>query len=328
MGGGYPYMFCLYSGFLKDIIIENNTITGPGNKLGLFTYNATIRNNTLSTSFRTFGIAGNIIIENNKNFDPNNFNSIYSLESEIGNSIHPDYLSYEQVKEIGVNFKFNNNETGLSANFTNFEDLTKNDYMKIEISGNKLRKAVVTAYGIKDFEFDPEQFNYETSSQAQMVRGAHYVNPSTPRAWGHGYFEEGEVMFESMEKLGVIGGKYFNDESFNGIENFEQYNRRNWACFADRNGIKSIKMVCTKAGYMPDGCNHYFNDCDTAAEIGVQVAKGAYIYSDTSLYYVLNEEKATINEIPTHKNGIKEYDGGLKVAYIGELAQYELIYEK
>ena len=103
-------MFNLYSGFLKDITIENNTITGPGNKLGLFTYNATIRNNTLSTSFRTFGVAGDIIIENNKNFDPNNFNPIYSLESGIGNSIHPDYLSYEQVKEIGVNFKFNNNE--------------------------------------------------------------------------------------------------------------------------------------------------------------------------------------------------------------------------
>ena len=51
----------------------------------------------------------------------------------------------------------------------------------------------------------------------QMVRGAHYTSPSTPRAWGCGYFNEGEVMFKDMQKLGVIQGAFYNEEKFNGI---------------------------------------------------------------------------------------------------------------
>ncbi len=314
---------------MNGILIENNTIIGPGNKLGLFCQNVTIRNNTLATNFRTFGIAGKILVENNKNYNPDNFNPYFTLETDIsGNIFNESYIQYEEAKKIGLDFKYLNNESGLDANFTNFEDLSKNSYMKVQIKGNKLRKCTVTGYGLENFEFDPNQFNYATSSQLQMVRGAHYTSPSTPRAWGYGYFNEGEVMFENMQKLGVIQGKYYNDESFNGIENFKQYNNNNWACFADRNKIKSIRMICTKAGYMPSGSNYYFVNQDTAAEIGAQVAKGAYIYSDTSLYYVLNDEKVTIKEIPTHKNGVKEYDGGLKVAYIGELAQYKLVMEK
>lgn len=323
-------MLNVYSSFMNGILIENNTIIGPGNKLGVFCQNVTIRNNTLATNFRTFGLAGTVTIENNKNYNPDNFNSFFTLETGIsGNVFNESYIQYEEAKKIGLDFKYLNNESGLDANFTNFEDLSKNSYMKVQIKGNKLRKCTITGYGLENFEFDPNQFNYATSSQLQMVRGAHYTSPSTPRAWGGGYFNEGEVMFTDLEKLGVIQGAFYNEEKFNGIENFKQYNNYNWGCFADRQKIKSIKMVCTKAGYMPSSSNYGFVNLDTYyAQENIKFAKGSYLYTDDNLYYVLNDEKLSVEEIPTHTEGIKEYKNGLKLAYIGPIAKYKLVIEK
>lgn len=329
-GGGYPYLFNCYSSFMNGILIENNTIIGPGNKLGVFCQNITIRNNTLATNFRTFGVAGKILVENNKNYNPDNFNPYFTLETDIsGNIFNESYIQYEEAKKIGLDFKYLNNESGLDANFTNFEDLSKNSYMNVQIKGNKLRKCSVTGYGLENFEFDPSQFNYATSSQLQMVRGAHYTSPSTPRAWGGGYVNEGEVMFTGLEKVGVIQGAFYNEEKFNGIENFKQYNNYNWAVYASRNGIKSLKMVCTRSGYMPSSSNYGFVNLDTYyAQENIKFAKGAYLYTDDNLYYVLNDEKLSVEEIPTHTSGVKEYKNGLKLAYIGPIAKYKLVMEK
>ena len=88
-------------------------------------------------------------------------------------------------------------------------------------------------------------------------------------------------------------------------------------------------MVCTQAGYMPDGCNYGFENCDTYyLQEGIKFAKGAYLYTDDNLYYVLNEESLSVEETPTHTEGVKEYSNGLKLAYIGPICKYELVMEK
>ena len=320
-GGGYPYGFELYSGFLKDVTFENNYLANGNNKLGLMTQNAKIINNTMSTAFRTFGICGDIIFENNKRID-GNFNPCWSHENSKGNNIQDEYLTYDQVKKIGCRVVYKNNESGFTGNFTNFEDLSANNYMSFEISGNKLQKIGVTLFGIDNVEFNPEQFNQEYVAQTKFVKGCRFTNPMYIGTLGGGFYKKGETIVENMQKLGVIGGQYWNDR--NGIEDFNRYNGCNWGAFADRNNIEKIDMICTQDGYVPDCGKYYFTDSDNYFEAEREVGEGTYVYTDDNLYRIVQSGKLG-KEMPDHTSGI-ETNGTAKLAYVCKLAKYELKY--
>ena len=194
--------------------------------------------------------------------------------------------------------------------------------MSFEISGNKLQKIGVTLFGIDNVEFNPEQFNQEYVAQTKFVKGCRFTNPMYLGTLGGGFYKKGETIVENMQKLGVIGGQYWN--SRNGIEDFNKYNGCNWAAFAGWNNIERIDMICTQDGYVPDCGKYYFTDSDNYFEAEREVGEGTYVYTDDNLYRIVESGKLG-KEMPDHTSGI-ESNGTAKLAYVCKLAKYELKY--
>lgn len=330
VGGGYPYGFELYSGMSSGITFENNRLCNVSVKPGYFTNNFTFANNYMTSTIRTFGLAGTIRIENNKSYE----NSLRDLWSHESNNYYDDFISMEKAKENRIKVIFKNNDCFFGANFNNFAEPEKDmaEYFDFDINNNEIRKTFLTAFNT-NLEIDLSKIKY--SGQQLIFNGVKSSSPYlTKEGFGIVKLREGQTVVKSLNKMGVIGGKAFKEDF---IENFNIYNGCNWGAYADRNGYTNIDLVCVEDGYLFGCCEYGFRyQCTHVKYLlnGIKAQDNAYICTDDDVYWT--EKGGKLFEVPTHKEGKKVYthttvneDGTtiedmIELFYIGKLGKFEL----
>ena len=329
IGGGYPYFFELYSGMGKDIVVEDNQFPGrAGFKCGYFSHNLTFRRNKGGIGLRTFGIAGNITLEDNKSYVENGYKGI--IWSHESNNYEADPLyTYDKVKEIGVHITVKNNEAGLHCKFSDPTNLSLNDFFTFDMEMPSTQTAKIHDYNHL-IEFDPTDIDFV--NQAIMFYGSRFTKPfeHSIMCGNLAYYKKGEVIAVNCQNWGVVGGDLYKNKL---IENFSIYNGCNWRCYADRNGYSNISIVCEEEGYLAGGCEYGFRENSTHISYiinnNLKLQDTAFVNTDDNLYYVTGSAK--LSEVPTHTEGTQEYtdvDGNtITLHYIGKVLKAKVICE-
>lgn len=332
VGGGYPYFFELYSGMGKDIVVEDNKFTGScGFKCGYFSENLTFKRNYGLRGLRTFGIAGNITLEDNKSLvdSPNYMGILWSHES---NNYATDPLyTYEKVKEIGVHVTIKNSEGALTCKFSEPTNTTLNDFFTFDLDLSPIQRASIYDFNHL-FEFDPN--NIDFINQVIRFYGARFTKPFENSIMGGSlaYYKAGEMIATNCQKWGVVGGDLYKNKLIP-EEEFTIYNGCNWACYANRNGYSKLSIVCEEEGYLAGACQYGFREqCTHMSYVinnSLTLQDTAFVCTDDNVYYVSGQGKLT--EIPTHTEGSREFTDAngnvLTLYYIGKVAKVKLICE-
>lgn len=79
----------------SDITFENNRLRNVNVKPGYFTNDFTFINNYMTSTIRTFGLAGTIRMENNTSYE----NSLRDLWSHESNNYYDDFIPMDKAKE-------------------------------------------------------------------------------------------------------------------------------------------------------------------------------------------------------------------------------------
>lgn len=309
-GGGYPYMFNCYSGYLQNITFENNYIGGSGNRLGIAAKDVYIKDNTAQTTFRIDNIYGDIL------FDNNTCESTSSQLLYINNSINPSSSIFSNEELCKLTFK--NNNGGINAFNMLFLPNIKN--IEVDISNNTTDFLKLNAFGCKKFNFNPSQMS--NSKPNFFVRGATFTNPSysfsqTPIVGG-AIYNVGDICTTNLyDTIALLPNSYY----YNLFDNLNKYSN-NIQRYFDANNIKEAGLKCTKSGYLPTVGGYGFRYDDTQFAINLKVQANAYIFTEDSLYLALNDGNLGDNP-PTHKSGT-ETNGNVNLMYICELGKVEL----
>ena len=329
VGGGYPYGFELYSGIGSDIAFENNQLHGVGVRPGYFTNNFTFVNNHMTSGIRTFGLAGTIRIENNTSYE----GSIRVLWNHESNNYQEDFISMDKAKENRIKVIYKNNDCFFGANLNNFIEPEKDmaRYFDFDVECEGIKVAAITGFN-SNLIIDPSKFNL-VGAQVRF-NGVQVSSPLTSKdtLWTI-YFKKEQIAIKSLNKMGILGGKFFKEEL---IENFTNYSY-NWNAYATRNNFANIDLICIEEGYLPGGCEFGFRECCTHVKYllnGVRAQDNAYICTDEDVYWT--EKGGKLFENPTHKEGKKVYthttvneDGTtiedtIELIYIGKLGKFEI----
>ena len=327
-GGGYPYLIEHYSGYAKNWAVENNIMPSQRQaKLGLTVENADIKNNKGWTTFRTFGMLGDITFDNNKLIeDVKNTNyKLFSLE----NANVPEYL-YSETELVGT-LTFINNDGFISAG----ENIDKLPNFKLDIHDN-----VFNSLDIKDFhhrELGVNEFSYCTNDANLTYFGMHLTQElSNPRKCG-AYYKEGEVISTSIKAIGVPRNYFFqrfipNEDELAVISKYNY----NYSSLLNQgvNGIKysDYKIVCTKEGIIPamgmwgfGNQMNYFDIMFTENRTG-KIGAGVYIYTKDNLYKSVSTETKTLdkNNPPTHTKGVA-LCGDCELQWVDKIGMAKLI---
>ena len=309
-GGGYPYMFNCYSGYLQNITFENNYIGGSGNRLGIAAKDVYIKDNTAQTTFRIDNIYGDIL------FDNNTCESTSSQLLYINNSINPSSSIFSNEELCKLTFK--NNNGGINAFNMLFLPNIKN--IEVDISNNTTDFLKLNAFGCKKFNFNPSQMS--NSKPTFFVRGATFTTPSysfsqTPIVGG-AIYNVGDICTTNLyDTITLLSNSYYH----NLFADLNKYSN-NIQRYFDANNIKEAGLKCTKSGYLPTVGGYGFRYDDTQFAINLKVQANAYIFTEDSLYLALNDGNLGDNP-PTHKSGT-ETNGNVNLMYICELGKVEL----
>ena len=327
-GGGYPYLIEHYSGYAKNWIIENNIIPSQRQaKLGLTIENVNIKNNKGMTTFRTFGMLGDITFDNNKVIGEVK-NIIYKLFS-LDNANVPEYLNPET--ELTGTLTFINNEGFISAG----ENIDKLPNFKLNIHDN-----IFNSLDIKDFhhrDLGVNEFSYCTNDANLTYFGMHLTQElNNPRKCG-AYYKEGEVISTSIKAIGVPKNYFFqrfvpNEDELAVISKYNY----NYSSLLNQgvNGIKysDYKIVCTKEGIIPamglwgfGNQMNYFDIMFTENRTG-GIGAGVYIYTKDNLYKSVSTETKTldINNPPTHTKGVA-LCGDCELQWVDKIGMAKLV---
>ena len=338
VGGGYPYGFELYSGMSSDFKFEHNEMYGVGVKVGYFTNNFTFINNYMTSSIRTFGIAGKIDIENNTTYE-GGFNPLWSHEA---NNYQDDFITLEQAKKDRVKVIYKNNDTFISANFNDFIDPEKDiaPYIDFDVEpkGN-IKKMDICAFN-SSLKLDPSIFSNE-ANQPLFANGVEATSAIT-NVFNTMKFKVGDIAVKSLQVSGVVKGYYFKNVLVEDLSKYGTFGY-NWGAYASSKGYTNIDLICTEEGYLPGTCEYGFVKQNThisyIIENGFKPAN-AFISTDENLYYVPSTNTSKLFEVPTHEEGSKTYthtetivdskgteviiEHSVDVVYIGKLGKFEL----
>ena len=331
VGGGYPYMVECYSGITENWLIEGNTFPAAcGFKMGYFTNGMTFRNNVGLKGIRTFGLGGNIVIEDNIQGNYGSpLSGIWSHESNIYES-DAQFTRDKVIENGGVNIVFKNNEGTLGAKFTDPNDIEKTSFFNYDIE----LKAPVGSANITELNnkltIDPNV--HENMGRSIMYKGCRISKP-IDNVYLLGsilYIEKGQLLATNCQKWGVVGGDLLKNKL---IENFINYNNCNWSVYANRNNLNKISIVCTESGYYPGCCEYAFREnCTHISYIlnkNLTVQDNAYINTDEDVYWT--EKGGKLTQIPTHKEGMVTYTdengNSIDLYYIGKVGKFELVTE-
>ena len=325
-GGGYPYLFSLYSGICKNLVVENNEFPGRCDfRCGYFTDGITFRNNKNLKQIRTFGLCGNITIENNRSDSP--LTLLWSHESN-NYEASSDY-TLDKVKEIGVNISYKNNEGTLSALFSDPNNIEKTSFFNIDIEyDSPINRADITDLNNISI-IDPT--NFVDKDQGSCFRGVRFSKPFKAffLTYSSPYFEKGDIIAEDCQKWPVVKGDFYKNKL---IENFSDYNY-SWSNYANRNNINKISIVCEESGYLPGNSEYGFRgQCTHVSYIingGLNIQNNAYINTDDNIYWSQNGGKLT--QIPTHTQGVQTYTdeegNSVDLYYIGKVLKAKIVCE-
>ena len=333
VGGGYPYGFELYSGMSSGITFENNRLCNVGVKPGYFTNDFTFINNYMTSTIRTFGLAGTIRMENNSSYE-NSFRDLWSHET---NNYYDDFIPMDKAKEDRIKVIFKNNDCFFSGNFNNFAEPEKDmaKYFDFDIVFNEIKKSLLTAFNT-NLEIDLSKIKYV--GQSAMFNGVHASSPYLINSVGFSVvkFKKGQTAIKSLNKMGVLKGKYFKEDLVSDLNTYGTFGY-NWGAYADKNGYKNIDLVCIEEGYLPGTSEYGFRTQCTHVKYllnGVKAQDNAYICTDDDVYFTYLGGK--LFETPTHKEGKSVYthttineDGTttedtIELIYIGKLGKFEL----
>ena len=309
-GGGYPYMFNCYSGYLQNITFENNYIGGSGNRLGIAAKDVYIKDNTTQTTFRIDNIYGDIL------FDNNTCESTSSQLLYINNAINPSSSIFSNKEPCKLTFK--NNKGGINAFNMLFLPNIRN--IEIDISNNTTDFLKLNAFGCKKFNFNPSQMS--NSKPNFFVRGATFTTPSysfsqTPIVGG-AIYNVGDICTTNLyDTITLLSNSYY----YNLFADLNKYGN-NIQRYFDDNNIKEAGLRCIKSGYLPTVGGYGFRYDDTQFAINLKVQDNAYIFTEDSLYLALNDGNLG-DDPPTHKSGT-ETNGNVNLMYICELGKIEL----
>ena len=332
VGGGYPYGFELYSGMSSGITFENNRLCNVGVKPGYFTNNFTFINNYMTSTIRTFGLAGTIRMENNSSYE----NSLRDLWSHESNNYYDDFIPMNKAKEDRIKVIFKNNDCFISANFNNFAEPEKDmgEYIDFELECGEIRRGQITAFN-SNLAIDFSKLKY--CSQPLFFNGVKALSPYKGMdGFSIVYFEKGQIAIKSLNKMSVIKGKYFKEDLVSDFKSYGTFGYH-WGAYADKNGYTNIDLVCIEEGYLPGTCEYGFVDQCTHVKYlleGIKAQGKSYICTDDDVYFTYLGGK--LFETPTHKEGKKVYthttvneDGTttedtIELFYIGKLGKFEL----
>ena len=325
VGGGYPYGFEFYSGFAKNLVVRNNELIGVGFKAGIFTHNLTFVDNIFTGGVRTFGLAGDIIFTGNRKLDPNVIACLWN--HTVNQFFDDEYLSYDKVKDIGVNIVFKDNDAFFSGDFTDMNDLDRFSYMNFDVDTDnaEIWQVGITAFGT-NLKVNPNAFT--DKPQNMFIHGVEITQPFTSKN-GLGSIvkvKAGQTVATNMQNYGVVGGYFF--KNMTGIEDFTKYNGCNWGAYASWNHYNNVKLVCTQDGYMPGACEYGFRYNAThisyVLDKDLTLQDHAYVYTDENLYYT--EKGGKLTKAPTHTEGTA-LDGETELIYIGKIAKVKVVTE-
>lgn len=329
--GGYPYTVECYSGMTKDWVIENNDFPARCSfKMGYFTDGMTFRNNRGLNGIRTFGLCGDIIIENNRSIEekPSGTTILWSHESN-NYETDPQY-TIDKVRERGVNIVFKNNDYSLSAKFTDTDNIEKTSFFNYDFEFDKpIQKANIIDFN-NGIILDPTDI--EMVGQSIIFKGCRISKPFTDRNMCGNlfYVEEGQTVAIPNNTWGVVGGDFYKNKL---IEDFSKYNNYNWGTYMSWNNINSISIICTESGLLPGGSEYGFRDqCTHISYIldkNLTLQDNAYVSTDDDIYWTKNGGKLT--QIPNHKEGMQTYtdeEGNtIDLYYIGKVLKAKIVCE-
>lgn len=332
VGGGYPYFFELYSGIGKNIVVENNDFpTRCGFKTGYFTDGVTFRNNRGLNGIRTFGLCGDIIIENNRSIEekPSRTTVLWSHESN-NYEADPQY-TLDKVKERGVNIIVKNNDYAITAKFTDLDNIEKTSFFNYDFEFDKpIQRANIIEFN-NDIVLDPT--NIEFAGQGIIFKGCRISKPFTDRNMCGNlfYVEEGQTTAIPNNTWGVVSGDFYKNKLVE--DDFSKYNNYNWGVYMQWNNIASLSIVCTESGLMPGNCEYGFRDqCTHISYIlnnNLKLQDNAYVSTDDDIYWTKDGGKLT--QIPNHKEGMQTYTdeegNSIDLYYIGKVGKFKLICE-
>ena len=315
IGGGYPYLFEWYSGEVKDVVVENNLLTGAAMKMGYTTHNLSCKNNEVGSYFRLLSISGEIV------FDSNISTAEIQKLVSIDTLNEPTYLS---AQEKICNFTFTNNTGGIYGSILKNSSYNNNYNLNFNIENN-ISNAFNFNFFIKNnFNFNPNQVN-RSNLKEFVARGAIFSKPTfsvnTIVAYGGGIYNLNDDITVNAQDAGVARTYFFCNNQI--IENFKNYNY-SFTSYCKSKGINKLGIKCSKAGFIPYTGNWGFANQETyfAVVKNSKVQQGAYIYTDDNLYYCINS--GTLGEVvPNHTEGTV-INGDVQLLYITNMGKAEV----
>ena len=311
----YPYAFTFYSVYAKDLTIKHNSVNGGSVSFGNLFYNTVIENNKFIGT-GTIGINNpfkNVLIKDN--IGEGTRNQLFSLN--VGtldwvNNENSEFYVPEEERITTVIFE-NNGEGGVCGNIINKDNDSYKKNISLIFRNNTFRKFNVNCFGIKDYQFTPDQL-YK-GDMAWSARGCKNGNAVISRAVdnpvpGGLYYKEGNLVTSTLSNVTRLYNPYYFKTAFPQLKN-------------DNGSIKKdMDMYCTTEGVFPLNGEFLMCDGDTYFATGLKMSVGAFIYTLDNLYYVT--VAGNLGDVePTHTEGIA-INGTCELLWVAPIARYEM----
>lgn len=313
--GIYPYSFTFYSVYTKDLTIKHNIVNGGSVGFGNLFYNTVIENNKFIGT-GTIGINNpfkNVLIKDN--IGEGTRNQLFSLN--IGtldwvNNENSEFYVPEEERITTIIFE-NNGEGGVCGNIINKDNDSYKKNISLIFKNNTFRKFNVNCFGIKDYQFTPDQLY--TGDMAWSARGCKIGSVVISRGVdnpvpGGLYYKEGDLVTSTLSNVTRLYNPYYFKEAFPQLKN--------------NNGSikKDMDMYCTAEGVFPLNGEFLMCDGDSYFAAGSKKSVGNFMYTLDNLYYVT--VAGNLGDVePTHTEGIA-VNGTCELLWVSPIARYEM----
>ena len=310
----YPYAFTFYSVYTKDLTVKHNIVKGGSVNFGKLFYNTVIENNNFIGT-GTIGINNpfkNVLIKDN--IGEGTRNQLFSLN--VGtlawvNDENSEFYVPEEERITTVIFE-NNGEGGVCGNIINKDNDSYKKNISLIFKNNTFRKFNVNCFGIKDYQFTPDQL---VEGVIWSARGCKTSNPvvSLPvdnPVPGGLYYKEGDLVTSTLSNVTRLYYPYYFESAFPQLKN--------------NNGSikKDMDMYCVAEGVYPLNGEFLMCDGDIHFTVGSKKSVGNFIYTLDNLYYVT--VAGTLGDVePTHTEGIA-INGTCELLWVAPIARYEM----
>ena len=311
----YPYAFTFYSVYAKDLTIKHNIINGGSVGFGNLFYNTVIENNNFIGT-GTIGINNpfkNVLIKNN--IGEGTRNQLFSLNVgtlEWVNNENSEFYVPEEERVTTVIFE-NNGEGGVCGNIINKDNDPYKKNISLIFKNNTFRKFNVNCFGIKDYQFTPDQLF--KGDMAWSARGCKISNAVISRCVdnpvpGGLYYKEGDLVTSTLSNVARLYSPYYFEDAFPQLKN-------------DNGSIKKdMNMYCTVEGVFPLNGEFLMCDDDSYFAAGSNKSVGNFMYTLDNLYYVT--VAGNLGDVePTHTEGIA-INGTCELLWVAPIARYEM----